>query len=331
MTDQTLQALAAITALTGVIAYAILGGADFGGGVWDLFSFGSRKREQRDAIAHAMGPVWEANHVWLIFVLVILFTCFPVGYSKLMVMLFVPMHLALLGIILRGAAFIFRSHVSHEPNMPVRRGAIHVSLWTVIFGTASTITPVVLGMAFGATTSGESGGSTPAWLRPYPIACGVLALSTCAYLAAVYLTVESEGKLRDDFRTRAILAGTSTAILAFVVLILARLHARWFFDQLTSLRTAPIIGIGLILFAGSAYAVFRRLYRLSRICAAGEIILLLVGWGVAQWPYLVYPIAPLASSAAPIQTLRFTLIAAVCGMMLLAPSLWLLFRVFKAR
>ena len=106
--------LAALAAAAGVMAYALLGGADFGGGVWDLFAGGQRKREQRLAIQRAMGPVWEANHVWLVFVIVVLFTCFPRGYAALSIALFLPFHLALAGIMLRGAAFVFRSYQSRQ-------------------------------------------------------------------------------------------------------------------------------------------------------------------------------------------------------------------------
>src|SRR5262245_43484080 len=129
--------LSAFAALTGVIAYALFGGADFGGGVWDVFAFGERKKEQRLAIQRAMGPVWEANHVWLILVVVVLFTCFPRGYAALGVALFVPFHLALLGIMLRGAAFVFRSHQSRQKD-----AALRTSTWGVVFGSASIISPI---------------------------------------------------------------------------------------------------------------------------------------------------------------------------------------------
>ncbi|HWE95800.1 MAG TPA: cytochrome d ubiquinol oxidase subunit II, partial [Tepidisphaeraceae bacterium] len=237
MTQETLILLCAASALAGLCAYVVLAGADFGGGVWDLFAFGPRAQRQRDAIAHAMGPVWEANHVWLIFVLVMLFTCFPVGYAVLAVALFVPFHLALAGIMLRGAAFVFRAH-GPEKNPPPGEIAHHTinalarpAVWEVFFGAASVVSPFVLGAAFGALTSGAVGvingnvhidATRPIpWLTPYPIGCGVLALSTCAYLAAVYLVQETDGDLREDFRRRAILAGTATAALAAVVLVLA--------------------------------------------------------------------------------------------------------------
>ena len=322
---------AAAVALVGLMAYVVLGGADFGGGVWDLFATGRRKVEQRDAIAHAMGPVWEANHVWLIFVLVVLFTCFPRAYRVLAVALFVPFHLALLGIMLRGAAFVFRGYS--------RTGGKHASAWSVVFQIASVISPFLLGAAFAAVTAGDVrvdpdanvtlATRTP-WLSPYAIGCGLLALSTCAYLAAVYLTGETDGALREDFRRRAIVAGTTTAALAALVLVLAWRAAPWFADQLLSVRSAPVLLAGLGLFAASAWAVFGRRYRLSRVFAAGEIVLLLLGWGLAHQPYLIYPDLTLAEAAAPPQTIRFLLWTLPIGAALLVPSLALLFKVFKS-
>jgi cytochrome d ubiquinol oxidase subunit II len=280
-----------------------------------------------------MGPVWEANHVWLIFVIVILFTCFPNGYAVLSVALFVPFHLALAGIMLRGASFVFRAY-----GRKSRSELAAPSLWGAAFGAASVISPFLLGQAFGVVTEGgvrvDPTGRVldvgfPHWLSPYSIGCGLLALSTCAYLAAVYLTVETTGELREDFRLRAIIAGTTTAGLALMVLVFAWHEAHWFFLQLVSVRTLPVLVAGLACFAASAWSVFGRRYRLSRVFAAGEIVLLLVGWGLAQRPYLVYPDITLKAAAAPAPTIAFLLGTVPFGGALLAPSLWLLFRVFK--
>jgi len=342
MTDSTLQFLAAAVALFALMAYAVLAGADFGGGVWDLLAFGPRRQAQRDAVAHAMGPVWEANHVWLIFLLVVLFTCFPNGYSALSIALFVPFHLALVGIILRGSAFVFRAYASYgrDEIEKTPHWLAHPETWGAVFGAVSVVTPLLLGAAFGVITAGDarlgtSGGAaaapiyTVAWLSPYCIGCGFLALSAFAYLAAVYLVAECDGELREDFRRRAIFAGTTTAALSGIVLPLARHQAPWFFAQLMSARSLPIIFAGLAAFAASAVAVFRRRYRLSRIFAGGEIVLLLLGWGSAQMPYMLYPDVTLAKAAAPAATLRFLLASLPFGMALLLPSLYLLFRVFK--
>ena len=326
--------LSALAALGGIVAYALLAGADFGGGVWDLFAFGPRQKQQRLAVQKAMGPVWEANHVWLIFVLVVLFTCFPRGYAALAIALFVPFHLALLGIMLRGASFVFRSYQSRQKD-----AAAETSAWGIVFGVASIISPILLGIAFGVVTEGairvEQGdvkllGFMP-WLSPYCLANGLLALSACAYLAAVYLTNETQGDLREDFRQRAIFAGTTTAIFAGLVLLLAWLEARWFFHRLLSLRTIPVMLAGLGCFAGSAWSVFNRRYALSRVFAAGEIGLLVLGWGLAQYPYLVYPDLPFDTIAAPVATLRFVVLSLPVGALLIIPSLLTLLRVFKSQ
>lgn len=327
--------LSALAALIGVMAYACLGGADFGGGVWDLFARGPRKKEQRLAIQKAMGPVWEANHVWLIFVIVVLFTCFPKGYARLGIALFFPFHLALLGIMLRGAAFVFRAYQSRQ-----QEAAAETSAWGIVFGIASLISPVLLGAAFGVITEGDivigdDGQVTLSrplpWLSPYCLGNGLLALSTCAYLAAVYLTNETTGELREDFRRRAIIAGTSTALLAGLVLLASRQAAPWFLERLFSVNTLPVVLGGLICFAGSAWAVFTRRFALSRWFAVGEIVLVLLGWGLAQYPYLVYPSITLADAAAPMPTMRFVILSLPFGAALLVPSLWLLFTVFAQK
>ncbi|MGE0607636.1 MAG: cytochrome d ubiquinol oxidase subunit II [Pirellulales bacterium] len=326
--------LSAIAALLGITAYALLGGADFGGGVWDLLASGPRKQAQRLAIQKAMGPVWEANHVWLILVIVILFTCFPAGYSAMVIAFFVPLHLALLGIMLRGASFVFRSHQGHSD------GTSQASAWGVVFGTASIISPLLLGATFGVVTKGEvlvgetiqgTLGSAATWLSPYCICNGLLALSTCAFLAAVYLTNETKDELRDDFRRRAIWAGTTTAALAGITVFIGWHEAPWFMRQLLGSWRLPIVLAGLACFAGSAWSVFTRRARLSRVFAIGQIALLLLGWGCAQYPYLVYPHISLAESAAPLATLRFLVLSLPIGGAMIAPSLWLLLRVFKTR
>jgi cytochrome d ubiquinol oxidase subunit II len=325
--------LAALAALVGTIAYAIFGGADFGGGVWDLFASGPRKKEQRLAIVRAMGPVWEANHVWLILVVVVLFTCFPKGYAALGIALFLPFHLALVGIMLRGAAFIFRSYQSRQVEATAR-----TSTWGVVFGIASLISPVLLGIAFGVVTegsirvtpNGDAALAYPgAWLSTYCVMNGLLALCTCAYLAAVYLTNETTGALQEDFRQRAIFAGTAVAGMAAVVLVLAWFEANWFFHRLLSGRSLVVVMLGLGCFAASAWAVFTRRYFLSRFFAAAEISLLILGWGLAQHPLLAYPDISLAGSAAPEATLRFLVLSLPFGAALILPSLWLLLQVFK--
>lgn len=319
----------------GVVAYAALGGADFGGGIWDAFAHGPRKAAQRQAIARAMGPVWEANHVWLIFVIVLVFTAFPPAYAALSVGLYIPFHLVLLGIILRGAAFVFRAYSpqsarSTAPPPGARR-------WGAVFGAASVITPALFGMCLGAISSGALriadgqvlAGGPPAWLTPISIAIGALALSICAYLAAVYLANETDGALREDFRREALLAGTFVVALSVIVLPLLRSGAPHLWNGLLGGRAAPVVGIGIVAALASGWLLLRRRYRLARIAAVAQVVCLLVGWALAQYPFLIYPDLPLRAAAAPAPTLRFVLYALPAGMAVLIPSLWLLFRVFK--
>src|SRR5579872_2680430 len=159
--------IAGVLALAAILAYAVLAGADFGGGVWDLLSGPGRKREQREAIGEAMGPVWETNHVWLIYVLVLLFTCFPPVFAMLGIALFVPLTLALIGIVLRGAAFAFRG--------PAIRDLLPHKIWGVVFGIASLATPFLFGACAGGIATGSFG-----WLRPMSLTVGLFAVTLCA-------------------------------------------------------------------------------------------------------------------------------------------------------
>ncbi|MBV9775294.1 MAG: cytochrome d ubiquinol oxidase subunit II [Gemmatimonadetes bacterium] len=327
-------AVAGVT-LAAAVVYAVLAGADFGGGIWDLLARGPRREEQRAAVAHAMGPVWEANHVWLIFVIVLLFTAFPPAFAALGVALFVPFHLVLLGIILRGAAFVFRAY-SPQGARPLLPGRPRPR-WGVVFGAASALTPVLLGMCLGAVSSGGvrvRGGEvwiqgTPPWLTPVALVMGAFALAVCAYLAAVYLANETRGPLRDDFRCRALWAGTATVALSVLALPLLRVEAPHLWRGLLSARALPLLAVGVGAALLSGWALLARRFRLARVATVAQTACLLAGWGIAQFPYLVYPDVTVGSAAGPPGTLRFVLWTLPFGMALLLPSLWLLFRVFK--
>jgi cytochrome d ubiquinol oxidase subunit II len=276
-----------------------------------------------------MGPVWEANHVWLIFLIVILFTAFPIAFSALSIAFFVPFHLLLVGIILRGAAFVFRAHGKQEAG-PQR-------VWARAFGSASIITPVLLGMCLGAVSAGGirlvdgqvRADYLGAWLTPLSLVCGALALALFAYLAATYLTIETVGELQEDFRTRTLISGGVVVAISVVLLPLLILQAPHLAGQLFSLRALPIMVAGAALALLSLWAVLSRRYVLARVTAAGEVTMLLWGWAAAQWPYIIYPDLTLSESAAPDPTLRFVLLTAPFGMALLIPSLLFLLATFK--
>jgi len=317
-------------------AYALLGGADFGGGVWDLLARGPRKQAQRDLIAHAIGPVWEANHVWLILAVVLLFTCFPPAFARLGIVLHIPLSLVLIGVVLRGSAFTFWRY-GGESDAEQRH-------WGVTFAVASLITPLLLGVTVGAVASGAvSGPRTPdtaffstyvaPWLTPFALSVGVFALVAFAFLATVYLTLEAtEPELREDFRGRALGAGVALFGAALLVLVLSGSGAP---RMRAGLIFAPW-AVPLHLLTGAAAvaalaALWRRRYRVARLAAAAQVSLILWGWAVSQYPYLLPPDLTVAAAAAPDVTLRLALGGLALGAAVLFPSLYYLFRVFKSR
>jgi cytochrome d ubiquinol oxidase subunit II len=313
-------------------AYAVLAGADFGGGVWDLFASGPRAYEQRRAIAEAMGPVWEANHVWLIFMITGLFTAFPVTFGVSALALYIPFTIAMTGIVFRGASFVFRAH-GFEGVGPVSR-------WGVVFGVASIVTPFFLGTAAAAVASGSihaphgqlAGGFFDGWTTPLAVAIGLLALSICAYLAATYLMVENEDRpaLLADFRRRAIAGALVSGVFALAALVISFFEAPRLVQSLTG-RGLPLFVLALLNGPLALWAVWRSRPRLARVAVIAQVVLVLWAWALGQWPYLVPPDLTISATAAPQATLAAMLAVTTVGGIILLPSLWLLFRVFKAR
>jgi len=323
--------LAAILALS-LNAYVLFGGADFGGGVWDLLASGPRQNRQREVIAHAIGPIWEANHVWLILAIVLTFTCFPAVYARLGTVLHIPLTLMLVGIVLRGSAFTFRTYDSQHDAVQRR--------WGRIFSSASVITPILLGVSIGAVASGRVGGELRGdfvqqfvhpWLTLFGFSVGLLTLVLFAFLAAVFLTLESTDRdLCEDFRRRALICGVAVFFASALVLLL-------------SPASAPLVRGGLLdspwavplhlLTAAAAIAVLAALwlrqYRLARLAVGLQVSLIFWGWAMAQYPYLLPPSFTVSNTAAAPATLRFTLIVLTAGAVILLPSLWYLFQVFK--
>ncbi len=326
-------AVAAMLALA-LNAYVLLGGADFGGGVWDLVARGPRADRQRDLIARAIGPVWEANHVWLIIAVVLLFSCFPAAFARLSIALHVPLALMLVGIVLRGSAFTFRSY-GHGSAAFERR-------WGRAFASASLITPLLLGVTLGAVAAGRvaaPGAETRSfaavylwpWMTQFGAVIGLLVLICCTYLAAVYLVLESEAvDLREDFRRRAIVAWAAVLTVALVALAVARDGAPQLARGLVQSPWAVPLHVAVAASAAAAlYGLWRRRYLLARGAAAAEVSLLFWGWVLAQRPYVVPPDLTIAAAAAPPATLRLVLVVLGGGSVVLVPSLYYLFRVFK--
>jgi cytochrome d ubiquinol oxidase subunit II len=312
-------------------AYAVLAGADFGGGVWDLFARGQRAAAQRAAVAQAMGPVWEANHVWLIFMIVGLFTAFPVTFGVLSLALYFPLSIALFGIVFRGASFAFRAHGRSVVGPPTP--------WGVVFGVASVVTPIFLGTAAAAVASGSiraahdelSSGFLDGWTSLLAVVIGLFALSMCAYLAATYLMVENEHRpeLLGDFRRRAIAAALASGFLALIALPIAAYEGPRLLQSLTG-RGLPLFVLALLNGPLALWAVWRSRPRMARGAVIAQVVLVLWAWAVGQWPYLVPPDLTISATAAPPATLTAFLVVIGIGGLLLLPSLWLLFRVFKA-
>jgi cytochrome d ubiquinol oxidase subunit II len=323
--------MAALLALS-LNAYVLFGGADFGGGVWDLLASGPRRNRQREVIAHALGPIWEANHVWLIFAIVLTFTCFPAVAARLGTVLHIPLTLMLIGIVLRGSAFTFRTYGGQHDAAQDR--------WGRIFSSASVITPVLLGVSIGAVASGRVGQQTSGgfvaqyvepWLTPFAFSVGLLALALFAFLAAVFLTLEtSDHDLCEDFRRRALGSGITVFLASALVLLLAREQAPLVTAGLMNSPWAlPLhLATGVTAITVLAALWFRR-FRLARIGAGLQVSLILWGWALAQYPMLIPPGLTIEGSAAPPSTLRTLLIVIPLGGIVVLPSLWYLFQIFK--
>ena len=317
-----------------LIAYAVLGGADFGGGIWDFFASGPQAERQRRLIGQTLGPVWEANHVWLIFLIVGLFTAFPSAFAVLSTALIVPFTLALLGIVLRGAAFIFRA----QADEAVTFGKI----WGRVFSTASTITPFLFGAAAAAVASGQvrvQGGIVQTdlwtgWTTPFALTIGALALALCAVLAALNLIIEAQNsndaELVAAFRRRALIAGAITLGLDVVAFTLSPFQAPLLWKGMLAHALPLVIATGLIGLA-AAFTLLRRQYRLARVLAFTVTAFIFASWGLSQFPYLIPVNVMINDAASPPATLLALLIGTIIGMALLLPSLWLLFHVFRGK
>jgi cytochrome bd ubiquinol oxidase subunit II len=312
--------------LFGIMAYAIFGGADFGAGFWDLVAGGAQRGERpRALIDHSIGPVWEANHVWLIFCLVVLWTAFSGAFSSIMVTLFVPLTLAALGIVLRGTGFAFRKVVFRTRD---RRN------FGAAFALSSVLVPFCMGAVAGAVASGrvpsggESGDPWTSWINPTSIVGGVLAVAVCAYLSAVYLVLDAhrvgEPDLGEYFRRRAIGAALAVSVIAAVGVVVFRTDAKYLYDGLTS-RALPLVVASTVLGIGSlALLLGRSTTTWARSLAVGAVATIVVAWGVAQWPYLLPESLRVSQAAAPKGTLEAVLVVFVFAAVVILPSLALL-------
>jgi cytochrome bd ubiquinol oxidase subunit II len=321
-------ALLALTWLS-VTAYALFGGADFGAGFWDLIAGNpQRGHERRTLIEHSIGPVWEANHVWLIFVLVVMWTSFPTLFAAIASTLYIPLTLVAIGIIARGSAFAFRKAVTETWQ---RR------LFGAAFAFSSVITPFFLGALAGAVASGRvppglaNGDIITSWINPTSLTCGVLAIGVCAYLSAIYLTADARRgghvEQAEYFRRQGLLSGLTVGILAVAAIAVVYADAHHLYHDLLN-RGLPLVITSVAAGLVSLLLLARRHYLAVRVTAALAVTAVLWAWGVGQYPELL-PGLPLDRAAAAHATLQATAIASLIGLLLVLPSLAWLYVLFQ--
>ncbi len=316
---------AAVILWTGATFYAIFGGADFGGGFWDLFAGDAQKGERpRMAIQRSLTPVWEANHVWLIFILVVLWTGFPSAFSAIFTTLYVPLVLAVLGIVLRGSGFAFRKSVE---GLAERRAA------GATFAISSLITPFFMGTVVGAIAvgnvpAGGEGDAFSTWLAPTPLFVGAMFVATSAYLAAVFLVGDSrraeDREMEVYFEKRALGAGVVAGIFAVIGLIALHSEGHYVYHRLIH-EGLPLVILSAVCGAGMLIVLATGGRRLLRPLAAGAVIAVIWGWFVAQFPFLLPTSLTIGRGAAPDATLSAIFIVFAIACVVVLPALLVLF------
>jgi cytochrome d ubiquinol oxidase subunit II len=322
-----------IIMLTALTLYAICGGADFGAGVWEFSTALQATDKERGHLYKAIGPVWEANHVWLIFVVVILFNGFPGVFAALSRALWLPLLIALAGIVFRGASFVFRSYGQGSSRVQ--------KLWEGVFAVASTAAPMFLGASAGAVATGGKivtapGGSVTnyltGWLTPLGVFTGFYAVGMCAYIAAVYLTREAhvarEKDLETIWRQRALSTGLWMGVLSFGGLAIVSSEAPELAEGFLR-RGWPLVILSLVCGIGSLVETWRRNVNLAVIAASGAVASVLWGWGISQYPTIVPGIST-ADAKAPDAVLTAMLVVILTGAVLLFPALGYLMWLFKS-
>ena len=310
----------------GATLYAVFGGADFGAGLWALLAGRTERGERARALVDwAIGPVWEANHVWLIFVLVVLWTAFSVAFGSVMSTLFIPLSLAALGIVLRGSGFAFHKLA---PRLHYRRLAERV------FGLFSLLTPFFMGTVVGGIASGRvpvgnaAGDAVTSWLNGVSLLTGALFVATGAYLSAVFLV--SDARRADDpdleryFAARAMVAAVVAGAIALAGIFVYRADARFIYDGLTS-EGLPLVIASAVCGLGALTLLWRGRRRGTRPLAVAAVVAVIWGWGVAQYPYLLPEKLTINGGAAPNDTLVAVLAVFGAAVVVVLPALGFLF------
>ncbi len=322
--------------LIGLALYVVLGGADFGAGLWQLVTLaGERRARDQDArerarrireyAHHAMGPVWEANHVWLIFVLTVTWTAYPEAFGSIASTLALPLLLAALGVIARGAAYALRSGTD-DPR--------ELSRIDTLFALASLLSPFALGTVVGAIAServpvgNAAGGLFSSWLTPTSLLVGALAVAVSAYVAAVYLCADAaragHGELRRAFQLRALVAAALAGGIAVAGLIVLHGDAHRIFHRLIEGPGLPALIVSVLAGLATVALLAAGRFDASRVSAALAVAAMIAGWALAQQPYILHGLT-LAHASAPHETLVLVIVAIAAGAVILFPSLGLLF------
>jgi cytochrome d ubiquinol oxidase subunit II len=314
----------------GLIAYGLFGGADFGAGIWDLLAGGTKGgRRQRKLIEHSIGPVWEANHVWLIFVLVVLWTAFAEAFAAVATTLYVPLTLAAFGMIARGAAFAFRKSIS---------GLAAQRFLGACFALSSLATPYFLGTVVGGVASGRvppgiaAGDVVTSWVNPTSILGGIMAVLVSAYLAAVFLCADAKRDgyedLADQFRIRALGTAAVTGAVGLAGFFVLQTDAPLLFAGLTG-QGLPVIVISVLAGGAAIVLLMMRRFAWARISSSLAVATILVGWAAAQYPYILPPTVTIEEAARGEATLVAMLVSLAVGSLFLVPALIYLYTLFQ--
>jgi len=326
-----LDTLAIVFVLAGLVFYVVLGGADFGAGLWQLLAGrGAPAKRIRDHAHHAMGPVWEANHVWLIFVITVLWTAYPTVFASIASTLSIPFFVAAIGIILRGGAYALRSGTKTAREQRSVETVLSVS---------SILTPFALGLIVGAI-AGErvpegnaAGDLVTSWWNPLSITVGLISVAFSAYLAAVFLSGDAvrrgEAGLAERFRARALVSGAVAGVAAVAGLVALRSDAHRLYHELVFGRGLPALAVSVVAGLATLGLVRRRRYEPARYTAALAVAAVIAGWALAQEPYLLEGVT-ISQAAAPRDTMIAVIVAVIAGGIILFPALTVLFRLTLA-
>ena len=327
--------IAAVAMFIALVLYVLTGGADFGGGAWSFLTRLRGDVKTARVAEKAIAPIWEANHVWLIVIIVVMFVCFPSAFSFFSTTLHVPLTIALVGIVLRGAAFVFSAYGMGDQE--------ETAFWKWLFGFSSLVTPVIFGQMVGAIAVGSLQAPEVGmafadvylfpWMSVFSLVCGGFTVLLFAYLAAIYLTIDADTEgAREMYRLYAMATGIALGVVAFLsVVALAttpgdsqlfeRLFGAWW-----SIPLHILTGLSAML---TFYFLYKWSFPQARMAAVVQVCLILLGWGAAQYPYLI-PTTLTIRGAATESTVIAQVVAILgLGSVVLIPSFAYLYKIFK--